>query len=247
MAQNFALAIHELATNAAKYGALSAPDGRLDVSWTLGNEALILQWTESGGPPSHAAQEDRLRLEGHRCQHQAAAQRRHRPGLVGRRPALRRARAGGTFFAAAAHVSVRVTAATDDHLAAKPSAIRGRRVLLVEDEPLVAMMMSQMIRELGGEVAGPFGTLDEASGASLEAVDAAVLDVNVAGELVYPLADRLIAHDKPIVFLTGYDANSVDSRFRGSPVLTKPIDERELVSVLAGLFDGATAESALAG
>src|SRR5262245_371981 len=50
VAQNFALAIHELATNAAKYGALSAPEGKLEVSWSLGNEALILDWVERDGP-----------------------------------------------------------------------------------------------------------------------------------------------------------------------------------------------------
>src|SRR6185295_14772904 len=50
VAQNFALAIHELATNAAKYGALSAPEGKLEVSWSLGKEALILDWIEQGGP-----------------------------------------------------------------------------------------------------------------------------------------------------------------------------------------------------
>jgi two-component sensor histidine kinase len=247
VAQNFALAIHELATNAAKYGALSAPDGRLDVSWTLGNEALILLWTESGGPPSSPPKKT-----GFGSKVIDASIKRQLNGDIEREwsgDGLRcLVRVPAEHFSpAAAHASVRVTAATDDHLAGRPSAIRGRRVLLVEDEPLVAMMMSQMIRELGGELAGPYGTLGEAFGASLEAVDAAVLDVNVAGELVYPLADRLIAHGKPIVFLTGYDANSVDSRFHGSPVLTKPIDERELIGVLASLFDGATAESALAG
>jgi DNA-binding LytR/AlgR family response regulator len=87
----------------------------------------------------------------------------------------------------------------------------------------------------------------EVDEASVESIDAAVLDVNVAGQLVYPLADRVASLRKPIVFLTGYDAKSVDPRFGDSPILTKPIDERELAAVLAGMFEGSTVASALAG
>jgi CheY-like chemotaxis protein len=108
------------------------------------------------------------------------------------------------------------------------------------------MMMTQLIRDLGGEVVGPFGSLSEAQEASLDGIDAAVLDVNVAGDLVYPLADRVKKSRKPIIFLTGYDAKSLDSRFIGSHILTKPIDERELASVLASLFETADKSSALA-
>jgi CheY-like chemotaxis protein len=74
-----------------------------------------------------------------------------------------------------------------------------------------------------------------------------VLDVNVAGELVYPLAERLKASQKPMIFLTGYDAKSVDRRFATSAILTKPIDERELAAVLSGLFDAAPEPSVLTG
>ena len=109
-------------------------------------------------------------------------------------------------------------------------------VLLVEDEPLVAMMMTQMIADLGGEVIGPFGTLGEALEGLPDAIDAALLDVNVGGELVYPLADRLAARGTPITFLTGYDSRSIDTRFAGSSVLTKPIDEPDLVSALNASF-----------
>jgi DNA-binding response OmpR family regulator len=143
------------------------------------------------------------------------------------------------FAPPGAHGPGRSTIVAEELPVARTTSIRGKCVLLVEDEPLVALMMSQMIRDLGGEVLGPFGTLAETAGVDFSGVDAAVLDVNVAGELVYPLAERLAVAETPLVFLTGYDAKSIDSRFSGSNILTKPIDERELAAVLASLFEQA--------
>jgi two-component sensor histidine kinase/ActR/RegA family two-component response regulator len=247
VAQNFALAIHELATNAAKYGALSAPNGRLDVSWTLGNDTLILQWRETGGPPSVPPKKTgfgskvidasiKRQLNGDIEREWSA------DGLscVVRVPAEH-------FSPPAAHLVARVLQAREEAAPAALENVRDKRILLVEDEPLVAMMMSQTIRSLGGEVVGPYGSMAEASGAALDLIDAAMLDVNVAGELVYPLADRVVALRKPIVFLTGYEAKSVDPRFSKLPILTKPIEERELAAVLAGLFKESRAPSVLAG
>ena len=248
VAQNFALAIHELATNAAKYGALSAPDGRLDVSWTLGNDTLILQWTESGGPPSAPPKKT-----GFGSKVIDASIKRQLNGDIEREWSTDGLRCvvrvpAEHFSPPASHLVARVLHAQEEGVpTAALENVRDKRILLVEDEPLVAMMMSQTIRDLGGEVIGPYGSMAEASAAPLESVDAAMLDVNVAGELVYPLADRVVALRKPIVFLTGYDAKSVDPRFGNSAILTKPIDERELAAVLAGMFEGVRSASALAG
>jgi two-component sensor histidine kinase/CheY-like chemotaxis protein len=246
VAQNFALAIHELATNAAKYGALSAPDGKLDVSWTLENDALILQWTESGGPPSAPPNKTgfgskvidasiKRQLNGDIAREWSADGLR----CVVRVPAEH-------FSPPAGQVVPRALHQHDEPASAATGNVRGKRILLVEDEPLVSMMMCQIIRDLGGEVVGPYGSMAEAADAPLESADAAMLDVNVAGELIYPLAERLASLRKPIVFLTGYDAQSVDPRFGKSAILTKPIDERELASVLAGMFGNARAASMLA-
>jgi two-component sensor histidine kinase/CheY-like chemotaxis protein len=247
VAQNFALAIHELATNAAKYGALSAPDGRLDVSWTLGNDALILQWTESGGPPSEPPTKT-----GFGSKVIDASIKRQLNGDIEREWSGDGLRCvvrvpAEHFSPPAAHLVARVLHAHEETSAAATENVRGKRLLLVEDEPLVAMMMSQVIRDLGGEVVGPFGSMAEVVEESIESIDAAVLDVNVAGQLVYPLADRVASLHKPMVFLTGYDAKSVDPRFADSPILTKPIDERELAAVLADMFEGSRVASALAG
>jgi two-component sensor histidine kinase len=247
VAQNFALAIHELATNAAKYGALSAPEGRLDVSWTLGNDALVLQWTESGGPPSAPPEKT-----GFGSKVIDASIKRQLNGDIEREWSGDGLRCvvrvpSEHFSPPAAHLVARALHGHEEMAAATTENVRGKRLLLVEDEPLVAMMMSQMIRDLGGEVVGPFGSMADAVQAPIDSVDAAVLDVNVAGELIYPLADRIASLRKPIVFLTGYDAKSVDPRFSKSAILTKPIDERDLAAVLAGMFESSTVASALAG
>jgi two-component sensor histidine kinase len=246
VAQNFALAIHELATNAAKYGALSVPEGKLDVSWTLGREHLVLEWTESDGPNTQPPKKN-----GFGSKVIDASIKRQLNGEL-----ITDWSSGGLkctvrvpaehFSPPRSHGAARREPHQEGAPAANADAVRGRRLLLVEDEPLVSMMMSQMIRDLGGQVIGPFGSLEEAQSAALEAVDAALLDVNVAGELVYPLADRLAKHKKPMIFLTGYDAGSIDPRFSGSPILTKPIDELELGAVLAGLFETAPKPRALA-
>ena len=80
---------------------------------------------------------------------------------------------------------------------------------------------------------GPFDRADEALAcAADEPLDAAILDVNLGGDLVYPVAERLARRDVPFVFVTGYDAENIDTRYAHVPVLQKPI-ERE---VLQGLF-----------
>ena len=106
------------------------------------------------------------------------------------------------------------------------------RVLLVEDEALVAMMMRDILLELGLSVAGPFCTAAEAiAAAAADGVDAAILDVNLGGELIYPVADALAARGVPFVFITGYGAESIEGRFAHIPILQKPI-EREVLQHL---------------
>lgn len=246
VAQNFALAVHELATNAAKYGALSAPRGRLDVSWKLDDENLTLTWTETGGPA--AEKPEKL---GFGSKVIEASIQRQLGGRIEKQwtPAglLATITVPGSHFAppalSGAVVQDRVT---EEVTPAQAQKFTGRRILLVEDEPLVAMMMSQIINDLGADVLGPFGTLQEALDANVDQLDAALLDVNVAGELIYPLAERLARAGTPMVFLTGYDAKSIDQRFLESGVLTKPIDEAELASCLAGILNELPPDMAVA-
>lgn len=244
VAQNFALAIHELATNAAKYGALSSPNGTLDVAWSVEGDNLTLLWTEAGGPA--VSSPSRL---GFGSKVIAASIRKQLGGEIvkeWRREGLR-----ATIKVPAGHFSapVQTPPTATERIIEESTSVRhnfpGRRIVLVEDEPLVALMMSQLISDLGAEVLGPFGSLREALAADMSAVDAAVLDVNLAGELIYPLAERLERSGTPMVFLTGYDAKSVDSRFSSGSVLTKPIDEVELANCLADIFRDTPASDSL--
>ncbi|MGH7293235.1 MAG: response regulator, partial [Myxococcota bacterium] len=241
VAQNFALAIHELATNAAKYGALSSQNGRLDVSWTLAPGGLVLIWSESGGPNTGPPTK-----KGFGTKVIEASIKNQLTGVIetdwSSGSLICTLRVPAEHFSEAIVRSTGEPEEEDDVVEPRTSAIdpriSGRRILLVEDEPLVAMMMTQMIGDMGGEVIGPFGTLRDAIEALPEkGLDAAVLDVNVGGELVYPLAERLARDGTPLMFLTGYDSKSVDRRFVTSRVLTKPIEEAELASALASLLE----------
>lgn len=113
-----------------------------------------------------------------------------------------------------------------------------QRLLLVEDEFLVALVMEEALRELDCEIVGPVGDLDEAlTKATDEALDGALLDINLNGRLVYPVAERLQERGIPFAFTTGYAEPDLPLRFRAMPRLQKPADLmrlRELVLSFAG-------------
>ena len=99
-------------------------------------------------------------------------------------------------------------------LPVRPAELRGLRVLVVEDEFLVALELETMLHGLGAEVIGPLGGLDQAVAcARQEALDLALLDVNVGGRLVTPVAEALAARAIPFVFCTGYGAASLPGRY----------------------------------
>lgn len=103
------------------------------------------------------------------------------------------------------------------------------RVLVVEDEATIAMVMEDMLSELGFEVVGPFARLAEArDAAEREALDVAVMDVNVAGEPIYPVAEALARRGIPFVFSTGYAVDGIQEPYRGRPILEKPFSQAEL-------------------
>ncbi len=93
------------------------------------------------------------------------------------------------------------------------------------------MMMSDMLTDLGFEVIGPFARVADAlAAAGREDFQAAVLDVNLDGEMVYPVAEAILARGVPFVFVTGYGAEGIDRRFAQIPVLQKPIERQMLQS-----------------
>ena len=100
---------------------------------------------------------------------------------------------------------------------------RKRRVLVVEDEMLVAMLVEDILEELGLEVAGICGHLDDALKlAASEAVDFVILDVNLDGKRSFPVADILRARNIPFVFATGYGAKALEAEYANAQMISKP-------------------------
>lgn len=113
--------------------------------------------------------------------------------------------------------------------------LAGFRILVVEDEAPIALQMEDMLVELGGAVVGPASRVGQALRLlEGQAVDAAVLDLNIAGELVYPVADALENRGLPYIFVTGYGASGLAEPYRSQPVLEKPFRRRELLEALLG-------------
>ncbi len=111
--------------------------------------------------------------------------------------------------------------------------LNGLRVLVVEDEALVALQIEDMLAGLGCAVVGPASRVAQALQLlNGQQVDAAVLDINIAGELVYPVADELSNRGLPYIFATGYGASGLTEAYRGRPVLEKPFPKRALLQAM---------------
>lgn len=112
----------------------------------------------------------------------------------------------------------------------------GLRVLVVEDEVAIAMLIEDMLLDLGAEVIGPAGRIAQAKTmAESEAFDVAIVDVNVAGEPIYPVVEILQKRGLPFAFSTGYGAGGIEAPWRGRPVLQKPFSQSDLEKVLAAI------------
>ncbi len=119
------------------------------------------------------------------------------------------------------------------------SELSGLRLLLVEDESHVAMLVEDMLADMGCDVVASAARVSEAL-KLIEAtdIDAAVLDVNVAGEKVFPVAEKLRDRKIPFVFATGYGADGVREDFRTHPVVPKPFPESQLRKALTKAVTG---------
>jgi len=112
-------------------------------------------------------------------------------------------------------------------------ALQGLRVLIVEDEPMMASFLEDALTDLGCEVIGPALNMKDALRLAREAtIDGAGLDINVAGEKVYPVADILAERGLPFVFMTGYGKAGLRESDRGRPVLQKPYNFERLVEIM---------------
>ncbi len=111
--------------------------------------------------------------------------------------------------------------------------LMGYQVLIVEDEAMIMMLLEDMLAEFGCIVAGVAGSVSEAmSQISHTEIDAAILDVNLAGEKIFPVADVLAARGTPFVFSTAYGPADLKERYPHSPILHKPYEPDALAEVL---------------
>lgn len=114
--------------------------------------------------------------------------------------------------------------------------LRDKRILLVEDEALIAAMVSEMLSDLGATVVGPAGSVQNALALAQSAnFDAALLDVNLRGERVDPVADVLIERSIPVLFASGYGA----AASHGRAVIDKPYTQDTLAQGLLAVMAGA--------
>ena len=112
--------------------------------------------------------------------------------------------------------------------------LSSRRVLLVEDEALVAMLLETILEDMGCIPVGPAATVEEglAMVADPAPLDAALLDVNVAGHQVFPVAEALKARGVPFVFSTGYGESGLPDAWRGHATVQKPFTESAIREAL---------------
>jgi CheY-like chemotaxis protein len=116
--------------------------------------------------------------------------------------------------------------------------LAGRRIFVVEDEYFLADDIGRTFRALGAEIAGPAGHIEDALKILHDGgiLDAAVLDLNIRSEMIFPIARELKARRVPFVFTTGYDKIAVGPEFQDVPLLEKPIDLPAMARKLAALI-----------
>jgi two-component sensor histidine kinase/CheY-like chemotaxis protein len=230
-AQTIALALHELATNAAKYGALSAEIGHVDLAWRLEGGRLELSWMESDGPqitpPNRRGYGSRAIVAGIERQLGGMVQFDWQTNGLRCRLSVPHDPSKESFRRASIELGQAGGAPAQD---ADPNE---KRVLLVEDEPLVSMMLADMLSAFGHKVDGPYNRFTDAIlAAKSNNLRAGILDVNLGGEKTYAVADILATRKIPFAFVTGYGPDTIVSEFSHAPVLQKPIEAAKLHALL---------------
>lgn len=247
--QALAMALHELASNAAQYGALSGEAGRVALSWRVsdreGQPHAEILWRETGGPPVEPPERTGFgftAIQG-AIEHQLCGKvdlEWAREGLV--------CRIGFPLVEQAEPVLPAVSAprAKPPPSADAAVTLKDKRVLIVDDEALIALTMKQALQEQGSTVVGPA----RSSAAALDLIrqqapDLAILDLNLAGRSSVSIARALRALGVPYVYCTGYadPAQMIEPELRAE-TLTKPTDPRELVEALRRALAGKAAEGA---
>jgi CheY-like chemotaxis protein len=115
---------------------------------------------------------------------------------------------------------------------------KGVRVLVVEDEAMIRILVTDMLEELGHTIAAEAGHIDQALELAQSAeFDLAILDVNIKGKLITPVAEMIRARGRPIIFATGYGADGLPEQFRGLSALQKPFQQEALAAMIDEVMD----------
>jgi PAS domain S-box-containing protein len=236
--QSLSLLFHELATNAVKYGALSREGGCVTVGWRMTPDAFVVDWSEHGGPTVTAPGTTGF---GTKLLHQVAArQLKAEIDFDWRAEGLRvKVDLPTELFMQDPLAGARPRHHVADSAEAKVAGESPLKVLLVEDEELIAMELTEELSRLGWHVVGPAATLAEAQALLGDQFDAAILDVNLRGRAVYPVAETLLLKRVPFVFCTGYEMVDPDGRFPDAPVIRKPASAQAVSAALRDLLAAA--------
>ena len=236
--QAVSLALHELATNALKHGALSVEYGRLSIGWSFVTPggSLTVEWREDGGPPVQG-QPSRQGFGTVLLRQVVESQLGGTIDLLWLQDGLfcQLSLPGDTWqTSGVAEPVIQGIVKPPAQMPGHP----GRRVLVVEDEALTAMALQQLLEDAGYIVLGPVGRVEDAldllrSGPP----DAAVLDVNLFGATVDPVAAMLKDMGVPFLFCTGYHSGAAAGALHpNAPVLGKPVNANNLLNAVSGLI-----------
>jgi PAS domain S-box-containing protein len=244
MALQIALVLHELGTNARKHGALSVPDGRLSLVWSVSRDPgceLTLRWKEDPGSKIVT------------------------PGAAGFGTSLIQQlvkETGSAHMDCASNgiswnITISLPEVVETPLAAgvrsrecsisgpadreQPARLAAKRVLVVEDEPLIALEIAQILKDVGVVVIGPAASIEGAFLAiaehQAEGIDAGLLDMNLSGRPVCPVADALTSAQIPYAFLTGYGRDELSDIRPGTPIIRKPFGPGQILEILGDLLE----------
>jgi two-component sensor histidine kinase/CheY-like chemotaxis protein len=232
-----ALVIHELATNAAKYGALSSAAGRVKVGWSVGESGSCeIAWRESGGPPVFAPSRNGFG---------SALLNRSIPfDLNGAsRIDYSESGVGADFSIPAAHILKVIPTDAPGYSARSGPApgggeIKGKRLLLIEDQFVIALEAEEILRRAGAATVETAATVRDALNLLLSYFpDLAILDLNLGGDTSVAVAEELRRRSIPFIFATGYgDSAFIPKHMRHVPVVRKPYSSEALTKALADVL-----------
>jgi len=239
-ANALAMGLYELLSNAAKFGALSVENGRITVrwQWRADSGGFDMIWTESGGP---AVVGPSRRGFGSTLLEQVTSRELNGDTLIEYRASGVRVllRAGeGAVAERPETLPEGPTARPPEVLttSSAPADLKGARVLIVEDAVLLALELETGLQEAGARVIGPAYELQEAMALLDHQIDAAVLDANLNGRSVIPVAEALAARGVPFVFATGYGESAGAPGGFDAPVIRKPYDVTQVAAAVAELL-----------